>query len=164
MSGMFLLFFFFFVVIRTEVCTQATKKATEQERFAPSVRDDPAEPDFQTSQKRDIGRRFLSDGPLSSLSSLSPSLAVSSVINRLQLAFLDGSVRPSVLPFICVRSRSPSSSLASPFGERERERDLYCFCCIDLCPPEVALSPSLPPFCGCPLDRSASRSLAPEPT
>ena len=112
----------------------------------PAGRGQPSEEAFQTPQKRDVGRRFLSNGPLPPLPSLSvrrsPRAALaSSVINRLQLAFL-------VDPVVRLHS-----SVGWPAFRGRGERDSFIvsaalICVLPRSPPPP--SPSLS-FCGCPL-------------
>ena len=149
MSGLYHVFFLSLSLIRTEVCMEDTKTQSKKGLRLPPASDEPAcrgqpRKPFKTPQKRDVGRRFLSNGPLPPL--VRPSLAPR---------------RPRVVrnkpPPVGIprRSRRPPPFIRwlarlSGKGE-ERKRLLHCFCRIDLCPPEVAPLKSSLSFCGCPL-------------
>ena len=152
MSGLYHVFFLSLSLIRTEVCMEDTKTQSKQERFAPPARSRracrprTAEEAFQTPQKRDVGRRFLSNGPLPSPAvRRSPRAAAlaSSVINRLQLAFL-------VDPVVRVHSSVGWPAFRGRGREGERERDSFIvsaalICVLPRSPPLLLwLSPRRP--------------------
>ena len=152
MSGLYHVFFLSLSpsLIRTEVCMEDTKTQSKKGLRLPPASDEPAgrgqpsEEAFQTPQKRDVGRRFLSNGPLPPLPCLSvrrsPRAALaSSVINRLQLAFL-------VDPVVRVHSSVGWPAFRGR-GKRERERDSFIVSAALICvlprspPPQVPPSP-----------------------